>query len=228
MADLTALKLGNGSLTFVSAILAACSVLAAEVPVPASCEAFATVHRDSCVATSYLRCGDQVQAVSYSEGLLHDTHVFGPQWDLVGYFADDGKAEVRALAGSAPEADLTAALESGESLGTRELEFASGVLKGNKVTVDSALRFGDETVEIGGVSLRKGTLSRLMTVQKNGVTAQYDFVVYATPDASLFIEGAADVNQFGRESRLEWTPQKIVFAGEPGFLATTSDIPCGN
>ncbi|MGR3647604.1 MAG: hypothetical protein ACU0BJ_04105 [Shimia sp.] len=207
-------------------VLMAGPVMAQTVPVPESCEAFATVHKDSCVATSYLRCGDQVDAVSYMSGKLTDTHSFGPDWDMVAYFADDGRMQIEAEAGSTPEASLTTAFETGESVGERAVVMTGSVLSGNEIDVQSKLAFGDETVEISGTTFRVGTLTRVMTVRKNGVRSQYDFEVFASEDKTLFIEGSADVDLFGRKSRLEWTPRKIAYPDEPGFLAVTSDIAC--
>lgn len=206
--------------------LMAAPAMADTVPVPEGCEAYATVHKDSCVATSYLRCGDRVDAVSYAQGKLEDTHSFGPDWDMVAYFADEGRMQIEAEEGSAPEASLNIAFETGESVGKRAVIMTGSMLAGSAIDVQSKMAFGDETVEISGTTFRVGTLTRLMTVRKNGVTSQYDFEVFASEDKSLFIEGSADVDLFGRKSRLEWTPRKISYPGETGFLATTSDIAC--
>jgi hypothetical protein len=199
--------------------------MADTVPVPAGCEAYATVHKDSCSATTYLRCEGRVDAVSYARGELTDTHSFGPDWDMIAYSADEGRMQIEAEPGSAPEASLTTALETGESVGERAV-IMGGVLAGNAIDVQSRLAFGSETIDISGTTLRVGTLTRKMTIRKNGVTAQYDFEIFANAEKALFIEGAADVDQFGRKSRLEWTPRKISYPGEAGFLATTSDIAC--
>ncbi|TCL01614.1 hypothetical protein BXY66_2929 [Shimia isoporae] len=207
-------------------VLMATSVVAETVPVPEGCEAYATVHKDSCVVTSYLKCGEQVDAVSYARGELEDTHSFGPTWDMIAYFADEGRMHVQAQEGTMPEASLSDAFETGVSTGERAMVMAGSMLAGEELDLQSKMSFGDETVEISGTTLRKGTLTRTMTIRKNGVTAQYDFEIFASEDQSLFIEGAANVDQFGRKSRLEWTPRKISYPGEAGFLATTSDIAC--
>lgn len=206
--------------------LTAAPAMAQTVPVAEGCEAYATVHKDSCVATTYLRCGDRIDAVSYVRGELEDTHSFGPDWDMVAYFADEGRMHVKAADGTAPEASLSDAFETGVSTGERAMVMAGSMLAGEVLDLQSKLSFGDETAEISGTTFRKGTLTRMMTIRKNGVTAQYDFEIFASEDKTLFIEGAADVDQFGRKSRLEWTPRKISYPGEAGFLATTSDIAC--
>ena len=206
--------------------LAAGAAAAQSVDVPAGCEATLTVHKDSCYATTYMTCGDRVDAVSYAKGNLQDRHIFGPGWDLAGYFADVGGMGTLAVEGSAPEANLRQALDTGKSVGSREMEMATGVLKGEAALMDSEMTFGDETVEIGGTTFRVGNVTRLFTIKKNGVTSSWSFVLYAPEDASLLIEGNAEFDQFGRKSTLEWTPRKLSRPGEAGFLATTSDIAC--
>ena len=208
------------------ATFAGMSMASETMPVPENCQATATVHRDSCVVSNYIRCGDRTEVHSFRKGELTDTHVFGPDWDLVDYMADGGRTHVTVKEGSAPEASLTKALETGESLGERELTFSTGVLKGNGIHLESALRMGDEEVEISGQTFAIGTLSRKMTVKKNGVTSQYDFKIYATRDGALFIEGEAEVDQFGQKSNLEWTPRKISMPGDVGFGVTTSVVGC--
>lgn len=210
----------------VAAVSLGTATVAQTVPVQEGCEAYATVHKDSCVATTYLRCGDQVDAVSYANGALADTHSFGLDWDMVAYFADDGRMQIEAEAGSLPEASLSTAFETGESTGERTVIMTGSMLAGSAIDVQSKMAFGDETIDISGTTFRVGTLTRVMTVRKNGVSSRYDFEVFASEDKSLFIEGSADVDLFGRKNRLEWTPRKISYPGEAGFLATTSDIAC--
>ncbi|SHI38757.1 hypothetical protein SAMN05444000_10119 [Shimia gijangensis] len=196
------------------------------MPVPENCEVKASVHRDSCIVSNYVQCGDLTEVHSFLRGELTDTHIFGPDWDLVAYMADGGRTDVRVVEGSAPEASLSSALATGESLGERDLTFSTGVLKGNVLHMESTLLMSKEEIVISGQTFVTGTLSRKMTVKKNGVTSQYDFTVYATPDASLLIEGVAEVDQFGSKNRLEWTPRKIALPGEIGFGVTTSLVGC--
>ncbi|MEP2532636.1 hypothetical protein [Shimia sp.] len=214
------------ALSFGIAILTGSSLAAQTMAVGEGCEAYATVHRDSCIVSNYVRCGDRTEVYSFYKTRLTDTHVFGPDWDLLKYVADGNTNSVLASPGTAPEASLTQALETGESLGAREYGFATGVLKDNKLDVVSQMRMSDAEVELNGHTLRVGSVTRNMTVRKNGVTAQYDFVTYATPDGRLFIEGSADVEQFGNASRLEWTPRQIAMPGEDGFLSVTSNFGC--
>ncbi|WP_127113435.1 hypothetical protein [Shimia sediminis] len=199
---------------------------AAVQEVPESCEAMVTIHRESCMVSNYLRCGSTIEVHSYENGTLSDSHYFGADWDLLRYQAEGGRTDAAAVKGSAPEASLTRALETGESLGTRALEFSTGVLKGNMVDLVSELRMSDEEVQISGETFRVGTLVRDMTVRKNGVTSKWAFQVFAAPDASLFIEGQVDVEQFGKVNTLAWTPTRIVRPGEDGFMTTAAHAGC--
>lgn len=208
------------------ATIAGMSMASETMLVPENCQATISVHRDSCMVSNYLQCGDRTEVHTFRMGELTDTHVFGPDWDLVDYMADGGRTHVSIVEGSAPEASLTKALETGESLGERELTFSTGVLKGNGIHLESALRMSDQEIEISGQTFAVGTLSRKMTVKKNGVTSQYDFTVYATRDGAIFIEGSAEVDQFGQKSKLEWTPRKISMPGDAGFGAKTSAVGC--
>lgn len=204
------------------------TILSADtLTIPEGCEAIATVHRDSCVVSNYLKCGDRNEIHAFENGVLSDSHVFGPDWDLTSYVADGGRFQMIADAGSTPEVSLSEALETGQSTGERQMLLSTGVLKAKKVTLSVDLRLSDETVDLSGQTLRKGTLTRLMTLQSNGVTTEYQFEVFATPDGSLFIEGAADRDQFGKKDRLEWTPRKIVMPSEDGFATTTALVGCG-
>ncbi|WP_299348908.1 hypothetical protein [uncultured Shimia sp.] len=210
-----------------SAALATClgtASFAQVQTVPANCEAMVTIHRESCMVSNYVRCGSVVEVHSYENGKLSDSHYFGPDWDLLRYQAEGGRTDASVVEGSAPEASLTQALETGESLGTREMAFSTGVLKGNMVDLKSELRFGDEEVQISGETYRVGTLVRDMTVRKNGVVSLWSFQVLAAPDASLLIEGQVDVEQFGKVQTLAWTPTKIVGPDETGFM-TTQPLP---
>ncbi len=193
---------------------------------PDGCDAFATVHRDSCIVSLYFQCDRRVQVASYQDGRLEDTHVFGPDWELIGYWAEAGQMAVKAVKDTKPEANLGEALATGQSTGERVLEFQTGVLKGEQAALSSDMKFGGEQIELSGHSLRVGTLSRRITVLKNGVASQYDFTVYATPDASLFIEGSAEVDQFGRKTQLAWTPRRIAWPDEAGFGVTVSEFGC--
>lgn len=199
---------------------------AGTVKIPDGCEALLTIHRDSCIASTYVRCGALTEVHSYEHGQLSDTHIFGPDWDLVSYFADGGRSALKAAEGSSPEASLSTALETGESIGEREMFVSTGVLKGNPVQMSSVLRIGADEVQISGQTFLTGTLSRTMVVKKNGVTSQWDFVAYAANDSSLLIEGRVERNQFGQTDILEWTPRKISMPGEIGFAATTSLVEC--
>lgn len=194
--------------------------------VPEGCEAFVTIHRENCMVSNYLQCGAATEVHSYENGKLTDSHYFGPDWDLVRYQADGGRNDAQVVEGSAPEASLTQALTSGESLGTRELTFSTGVLKGNAVQLDSELRMGNEVVEISGETFRVGTLVRNMTVKKNGITSKWSFTVLASSDASLFIEGEVDVEQFGKVQTLAWNPTLILRSGAPGFMSTEALPGC--
>lgn len=210
-------------------VLAACvgtSAFAQEQAVPEGCVAVATVHRESCMVSNYLQCGNRMEVHSFENGKLSDSHYFGPDWDLVEYQADGGRTDVTVAEGSAPEASLTTALATGESLGTREMSFSSGVLQGNAVLLESALTIGDEEVQISGETFRKGTLVRTMTVTKNGVSSQWSFEVFAAPDASFFIEGEVDIEQFGKTQKLAWTPTQIIRPGAPGFMSTARPAGC--
>lgn len=216
-------------ISMLSAVLAAVAGMAMTsetMPVPENCQATVTVHRDSCIVSNYLQCGDRTEVHSFLKGELSDTHVFGPDWDLVDYMADGGRTHITSVEGSAPEASLSKALETGESLGERNLAFTTGVLKGNEIHLVSTLRMGNQEIEISGQIFAIGTLSRKLTVKKNGVTSQYDFEIYATRDGAIFIEGAAEIDQFGQKISLEWTPRKISMPGEVGFGATTSVVGC--
>ncbi len=211
----------------IAALTMGVSASAETMAIPEGCEAMLTVHRDSCMASTYLQCGSLTEVHSFTKGQLTDTHVFGPDWDLVAYMADGGRTELAAVEGSTPKASLSTALETGESLGERDLTFTTGILKGNLVQVSSVLRMSDEEVEISSQTFLTGTLSRKMVIKKNGVTSQWDFVAYATKDASLMIEGRVERDQLGQKDALEWTPRKISMPGEAGFTATTSLIDCG-
>ncbi|CUK08301.1 hypothetical protein PH7735_03226 [Shimia thalassica] len=206
--------------------LVAFPLSAETVTPPEGCEPTATVHRDSCIATTYFSCGDETQVVSYARGKVTDTHTFGPDWDLLGYVADNGRSTVSAKAGSKPEASLQAALETGESIGARDMEMTTGVLKGNLIEMQSKLLLGTESVILSGKAFRTGTLERKFTVKKNGVTSDYSFDILAAEDGSMLIEGAAEVDQFGRKSELEWTPRRIAWPGEDGFMTMQSEFGC--
>ncbi len=213
----------------IGAVLATCfgTVAVAQVQeVPESCEAMVTIHRESCMVSNYVRCGSVIEVHSYEGGKLSDSHYFGTDWDLLRYQADGGRTDAAMVDGSAPEASLTQALETGESLGTREMAFSTGVLKGNMVDLNSELRMSEEEVQISGETFRVGTLVRDMTVRKNGVNSKWAFQVFASPDASLFIEGQVDVEQFGKVNTLKWTPTQIVRPGADGFMTTEPLAGC--
>lgn len=215
------------ALSFIFAFCAGAGVAAETMAIPEGCEAVVSIHRDSCIVSNYVKCGSQTEVHSFSNEELTDKHVFGPDWDLVGYYSDGGRNQVRAAEGSLPEASLSDALKTGESLGARELQFSTGILKGNALDMTSELRMSDEVTQISGQTFRIGMLSRQLVMRKNGVTSQYDFEIFATPDGSLFIEGATDRDQFGRKDRLEWTPRQIAMPGDTGFMAITSNT-CGS
>lgn len=211
------------------AVLATCfgTVALSQVQdVPNGCEAIATVHRENCMVSNYLQCGTRMEVHSYENGDLADTHIFGPDWDLVGYQADGGRTDIVAAEGSAPEASLSQALETGESLGTRVMSFSTGVLKGNLADMASALHMTEEEVVISGETLRVGTLVRDMTIQKNGVTSQWAFKAYASPDASFLIEGELRIEQFGKVQEMNWKPTRIARPGEDGFMTTAAHAGC--
>jgi hypothetical protein len=197
--------------------------------IPAGCTPRATVHKQSCVATTIFDCGTRLDVVSYENGKKAGVHFYDMTWGFAGFlFQANPETRFDRKAGDGEVVNLSTLLAEGTDHEKTTVLFSSRVVKGRQYLIEATLTMSGESIELDGHTLQHGTFDR--TFERKGIEStrlSYAFDFYVSEDLDLFIEGSQVRRAEGVDDvHIDHTPLGLRLEGQPGFLATVSEFGC--
>lgn len=198
-------------------------------PVPEGCTALATVHKNACITTHLMMCGQDRQVVTFVDGRPDIVHYYDGTWGFAGFlYQANANTRFDRKPGAGEVLNLDQLIADGEDVEDTILLLNTRVVKDREFMFQGTYTLSDEVVELSGHQFRKGAVHREM--QREGIESSwlgFDIDIYVSSELGMFVEGDLTNHAPGRESFTEdHTPRAIRFEGEPGFLATRSEFGC--
>ena len=218
------------ALAFARCFCASGAVAQSVASVPEGCSAVATVHKNNCVASTIVTCGDAGhQSLTYRRGKLSSTNSYDADWSFTKWETRGaGAMEFSAVPGTGAAMSVAALKETGTHEGTGDFVINSKVIRNQGYTLTGSTIATGETVTVSGEEFAVYHADRAFA--RKGATQVLTFAVdiYLSQSRDLVIEGtgARGVNDMPMQS-FDMTPRAVYGPGDPGLLQTMSEFGCG-
>ncbi|MEX0337663.1 MAG: hypothetical protein AB3N11_01345 [Arenibacterium sp.] len=216
---------------FISVLaLTLCSPVAAEVAdVPAGCTPVVTVHKNSCATSVIFQCTGGFEVHGYRSGRRDQGHAYFPDWGLASfdYQGDSGTRFLRPP-GQGEWMSLQNLIADGKDIEKGTILFTTRVVNDREFRIEGEYTLDGEEAYLSGKPFRTGKLKRRFErpgIESSRLNVEFDILV--SEELNLFIEGSYSTTPYQRDAfEFDYTPRAIVFEGEDGFLATSSQYGC--
>jgi len=202
-------------------------VQAATIPVPAACEAIASVQREGCSVTAFFKCGTEWQVVDYTNGAPHSIVRNTGDWGGVSFSAASGGYDIALDPDSGPLFSVAAMLRDGRSEFARKAQFTINGEIGDWTDITGYSEFRGNVVEVSGYGLRD-VIGQSVTVFEAGLReAVVKRHAFWSDDLQILIPGGFEQLIYEGAPNIQiGTPREIYVPGDAGFLDAEAKYGC--
>ncbi|MEX0280226.1 MAG: hypothetical protein AB3N13_03425 [Arenibacterium sp.] len=211
------------------AMIPGAAVGAEPAVVPQGCSPRVTVHKNSCATSIIMQCSDGFEVHGYRDGRRDQGHAYFPDWGLASfdYQGDSGTRFLR-VPDEGDWMKLSDLIANGEDTEEGTMLFTTRVVNDREFKIVGRYTLDGEEAYLSGKAFRTGKLKRRFErpgIESSRLEVEFDILV--SEELNLFIEGSHLTTLFGQDPYFaDYTPRAVVFEGEDGFLATSSQYGC--
>lgn len=195
--------------------------------IPLGCQPMLTVEAESCFATSYFDCGDDIRIISYGMGAKRQVLSYTrDQAFLSSVDHPDDRETYIGSTGDTEVFSMSALLEAGLVRTDRTLSFANHD-DPRIVRVKGLFKLTGQSITVGDVQLMTGRAQYGIETVEGVEIGRLATTFYVPGNHNIMIEGGSYAEWTGKQGvRENHTPRAIHFAGDPLFLTSTSRFGC--
>ena len=198
--------------------------------VPEDCTPVATVHKNNCVASTIVTCGEgEHRSLTYRRGKLSSTNSYDADWSFTKWETRGaGAMEFAAVPGTGAAMSVAALKATGTHEGTGDFVINSKVIRNQGYTLTGSTNATGETVTVSGEAFAVYHADRAFARKGASQVLTFAVDIYISQSRDLVIEGTGSrgVNDMPMQS-FDMTPRAVYGPGDPGFLQTMSEFGCG-
>ena len=211
---------------FVATLTFGTTEAGAQVVTPEGCSPLATVHRNSCIATTVFSCAAGYQMHTYAYGKFDGVLHYSKDWVFNGY--SEPGLDLARTDSSTLVAPIDNLLTKGWMTEEGNFALSTKLFKNRTYALTGESTLGIETVVFNDTVFRAGSTYRDFARQAGGAGFGFEVEFLYSEDRDLRIEGVwTRTSAGGTPDRLAHDIRAVYFEGEAGFMAATSEYGCG-